>query len=74
MPRLRRDLSGAQPVDTRGNSIGPPVTLPAGAEYVITIRKLKRADDSFEQLWSEIRIGEQLYRVPCRVLEVANAA
>jgi hypothetical protein len=74
MSRLRRDLPAAQPVDSRGNGIGPPVTLFAGAEFVVTIRKLKRADDSFDELWCEIRIGDQLYRVPFRLLEIANAA
>jgi len=74
MPRLMRDLQGAQPVDIRGSSIGPPVTLFTGAEFIITIRKLKKADDSFDELWCEIRIGDQLYRVPFRLLEIANAA
>ncbi len=74
MQRLMRDLPGAQPVDTQGRSIGPPVTLFAGAEFIITIQKLKRADDSFDELWCEIRIGDQLYRVPFRLLEVSNAA
>ena len=74
MPRLIRDLPGAQPVDTCGCGIGPPVTLLAGAEFIITIRKLKRADDSFDELWCEIQAGDQLYRVPLRLLEFANAA
>ncbi len=74
MPRLTRDLAGAQPVDTRGNATGPPVTLNAGADFIITIRKLKRADDSFDEVWCEIRIGDQLYRLPFRLLELANAA
>ncbi len=74
MPRLKRDLPAAQPVDSQGNGIGPPVTLSAGSEFIITIRKLKRADDSFDELWCEIRIGHQLYRVPFRLLEIANAA
>ena len=68
MPRIARDLPGAQPVDSRGAGQGPPVTLPAGAEYIVTIRKLKRADDSFDELWCEIRIGDRLYRVPFRLL------
>ena len=72
MPRLMRDLQGAQPVDARGEAIGPPVTLLAGVEFIITIRKLKRADDSFDELWCEIRIGDQLYRVPLRFLEFAH--
>jgi hypothetical protein len=74
MPRLKRDLQGAQPVDSRGSAIGPPTTLFAGTEFIITIRKLKRADDSFDELWCEIRIDNQLYRVPLRILEIANAA
>jgi hypothetical protein len=74
MPRLLRDLPGAQPVDKRGGGTGPPVTLLAGAEFVITIRKLKRSDDSFEEVWSEIRIGDQLYRVPLRLLDLGHAA
>lgn len=74
MPQLTRDLPGAQPVDTRGNATGAPITLPAGAEFVITIRKLKRADDSFDEVWCEIRMGDQLYRVPHRLLEFVNAA
>lgn len=74
MPRLIRELPGAQPVDSRGSGIGPPVTLPAGAEFIITIRNLRRADDSFDELWCELRIGDQLYRLPLRRLEMANAA
>lgn len=74
MARLTRDLPGAQPVDTRGAGIGSTVTLPAGAEFVITVRKLKRADDTFDEYWSEIRVGDQLYRVPLRLLDFANAA
>jgi len=74
MPRLTRDLAGAQPVDTRGNAIGPRVTLLAGTEFVITIPKLKRADDSFDEFWCEFSVGDQLYRVPLRRLEIANAA
>jgi hypothetical protein len=74
MPRLTRDLPGAEPVDNRGTAIGPPTTLPAGAEYIVTVRKLKRADDSFDEVWSEIRAGDRLYRVPLRILEIAIAA
>ena len=73
MPRLTRDLSGAQPVDQRGSSMGSPVNLPAGAEFIVTIRKLRRSDDSFDELWSEIRVGDQLYRVPLRLLEIGDA-
>lgn len=74
MPRLVRDLTGAQPVDQHGTAVGPPITLPAEAEFVITIRKLKRPSDSFEEMWCEINVGNQLYRVPLRLLETANAA
>jgi hypothetical protein len=74
MPRLIRNLAGAEPVDEHGIAIGPPVTLPAEAEFVVTIRKLKRPSDSFEELWCEIGVGNQLYRVPLRLLETANAA
>lgn len=74
MPRLMRDLPAAQPVDSRGGTVGPPVTLLGGAEFIITIRKLKRSDDSFDELWCEIRIADQLYRVPVRLLEIATAA
>ena len=74
MARLIRDLPGAQPVDKHGMASGPPVVLPAGAEFIITVRKLKRVDDSFDPLWCEIRIGDQLYRVPLRLLDIAKAA
>jgi hypothetical protein len=74
MPRLLRDLAGAEPVDKNGVTTGPTVTLPAGAEFDMLIRKLKRPDEGFEDLWSEIRVGDQLYRVPFRVFEAANAA
>ncbi|HTP34191.1 MAG TPA: hypothetical protein VMJ75_18565 [Candidatus Acidoferrales bacterium] len=74
MPRLMRDLPGAQPVDARGVGVGPPATLPAGTEFVITIQKLRKADDSFDELWCEIRIADRLYRVPLRLLNFANAA
>ncbi len=74
MPRLMRDLAGAEPVDKQSANIGPPVTLPAGTEFVVTIRKLRRPSDSFEEIWCEIRVADQLYRVPLRLLEIANAA
>ncbi len=74
MARLNRDLPGAQPVDKHGMTSGPPVVLRAGVEFVITVRKLKREDDSFDPLWCEIRIADQLYRVPLRLLEITNAA
>jgi hypothetical protein len=72
--RLIRELSGAEPVDQYGNRTNSPVTLPAGTEYTITVRKLKRPSDNFEEYWAEIRVGDQLYRVPLRLLEIANAA
>ena len=71
MPRLIRELAGAEPVDRQGTPLGPAVTLPAEAEYIITIRKLRRPD-SFEDLWCEIGVGNQLYRVPLKLLETAN--
>ncbi len=74
MPRLMRDLPGAQPVDRHGNATAPSVTLHAGAEFVFTIRKLRKADDSFDEFWCEISTGEQLYRVPLRLLDTAIAA
>lgn len=74
MPLLVRQLAGAEPVDQHGNRIGDPITLPAGTEYAIVVRKLKRPSDNFDVYWSEIRIDDRLYRVPLRLLETANAA
>jgi len=74
MPRLLRALAGAEPVDEHGATIGPTVTLPAEMEFDVTIRKLKRPSDSFEEVWCEIVVGKRLYRVPLRQLETANAA
>jgi hypothetical protein len=74
MPRLIRDLVGVEPVDAHGTATGPAVTLPAQAEFIVTIRKMKRPSDSFEEVWCEILVGAQLYRVPLRLLETANAA
>lgn len=74
MSRLSRDLTGAEPVDRHGVSMGPPVTLPAGTEFVTTIRKLNRPSDTFGELWCEIRVADQLYRVPLRLLDAVNAA
>ena len=73
MPQLTRDLVGAQPVDQHGTSTDPPVTLPAGTEFVITVRKLNRPSDSFGEIWCEIRVADQLYRVPLRLLDTAYA-
>jgi hypothetical protein len=74
MPRLTRELVGAEPVDQHGASTGPPVTLPAGTEFAVTVRKLHRPSDSFGEIWSEIRVAERLYRVPLRLLDASNAA
>lgn len=74
MPRLTRELIGAVPVDAHGASIGPPATLPAGTEFAVTVRKLTSPSDSFGEIWSEIRVADQLYRVPLRLLDAANAA
>jgi hypothetical protein len=68
------DLPGAQPVDERGASIGHPIVPPAGSEFIITIRKLKRAGDGFDEPWCEIRSGGQLYRGSLRLLDFANGA
>lgn len=73
MPRLNRNLVGAQPVDEHGASVGPPVTLPAEAEFSVTIRKLRRPDN-FDDLWCEIQVANQLYRVPLRLLETVPPA
>ena len=72
MPRLTRDLAGAEPVDQRGAALGPPVTLAAGLEYSVTVRKLKRPSDEFGELWCEIQVEDQLYRVPLRLFETAH--
>ena len=74
MPRLIRELAGAEPVDEHGAATGPPVTLPAEAEFVITIRKLRRPSHSFDELWCEIRMNNQLYRVPLKLIGNAYAA
>ena len=74
MPRLNRDLVGAEPVDRHGGSTGPAVTLPAGTELLITVRKLNRPSDTFGEIWCEISVGERLYRAPLRLLESAVAA
>jgi hypothetical protein len=74
MRTLIRQLAGAQPVDGNGNATGPSVTLPAGTEFEITIRKLRRPSDDLEELWCEIRVAGQLYRAPLRLFEVASAA
>ena len=74
MPRLVRDLNGAEPVDRDGRIIGPPARLARGSEFRVTIPKLKRSEDSFEEYWCEIQVEGQLYRVALRLLEGAQAA
>jgi len=74
MPRLMKDLPGAEPVNGSGDPAGPPATLPAGAELRITVPKLRRPSEAIEIYWSEIQVNGQLYRVPRRALEVALAA
>jgi hypothetical protein len=74
MPRLLRDLAGAEPVDSHGVAIGPPITLPAEAEFDITIRKMNRPSDSFDEVWCEIAVANKLYRVPLKLLQTANFA
>ncbi len=74
MPRLARDLSGVEPVDRNGNITGPPTRLVRGTEYQITVPKLRRSEDSFEEYWCEIQVAGQLYRVALRMLEAAKAA
>ena len=74
MPRLNRELVGAEPVDRHGATTGPAVTLAAGTEFVITVRKLNRPSDTFGEIWSEISVADRLYRVPLRLLEAALAA
>ena len=74
MPRLARNLSGVEPVDRNGNITGPPTRLVRGTEYQITVPKLRRSEDSFEEYWCEIQVVGQLYRVSLRMLEAAKAA
>jgi hypothetical protein len=71
MPLLNHEVTGAEPVDPHGNCTGPPVTIPPGTEYSVTVPKLKRPSDSFDEYWSEIRVGNQLYRIPLKLLEDA---
>lgn len=74
MPRLAGDLTGVEPVDRNGNITGPPTRLARGSEFQITVPKLRRSEDSFEEYWCEIQVAGQLYRVPLRMLEGAKAA
>ena len=74
MARLSKDLPGAEPVDQGGTPSGPPVTLHAGTEYQLTIAKLRRPSDDIEAIWCELRVGDQLYRVPRRNFDIAAAA
>ncbi len=74
MERLSRDLSGAEPVNKFGVPTGPPATLHAGTEFVITVPKLRRPSDDIETFWCEFQVGDQLYRVPRRNLDLALLA
>jgi hypothetical protein len=74
MPRLIKDLPGAEPVNGLGAPSGPTTTLHTGAELCITVPKLRRPSETNEIYWSEIRVEGQLYRVPRRALEKALAA
>ena len=74
MPRLLRDLAGAEPVDQSGSSIGATVTLRAGTEFTINVGKLKRPSDDLETWWCEIQVDTDLYRLPLRSLDRAKAA
>jgi len=74
MPRLARDLNGVEPVDGNGNITGPRTRLQSGCEFRVTIPKLRRPEDSFEEYWSEIQVAGQLYRVPLKTLESAGTA
>ncbi len=73
MPHLMKALPGAEPVNDFGTPAGPSATLPAGAEFRITVPKLRRPSETIEILWSEIQVNGQLYRVPLRALETALA-
>ena len=74
MPRLARDLTGVEPVNRYGNITGPPTRLLRGSEFQISIAKLKRPEDSFDEYWCEIQVEGQLYRVALRSLDGAKAA
>jgi len=74
MPRLNKNLPGAEPVDGLGAPTGPPATLNAGTELCITVPMLRRPSDSFEVYWSEIEVEGKLYRVPRKALQTALAA
>ena len=73
MPRLLKDLPGAEPVNSFGAPAGPPQTLRAGVEFQITVQKLRRPSE-IEVFWSEILVHGQLYRVRKRALETSQAA
>ena len=74
MPRLSKDLVGAEPVDRGGQIVGPTQRIAVGASYEITIPKLKGPADGFDEYWCEIRVEGQLYRVSLRALEMARVA
>jgi len=71
MVRLIKDLPGAEPVDRFGAATGSRATLNAGTEFVITIAKLRHPSDDMAVFWCEVKVGEQLYRVPLKSLETA---
>ena len=73
MPTLARDLIGVEPVDRNGNITGPPTRLVRGSEYRITIPKLRRPEEAFEEYWCELQVADQLYRVPLKMLQGAQA-
>jgi hypothetical protein len=74
MPRLIKNLQGAEPVNSFGAPTGPPATLQAGTELRITVPMLRRPGEDIEIYCSEIQVNGQLYRVPRRALEIALAA
>ena len=71
MPRLIKDLPGAEPVSGSGTPDGPAATLPAGTEILITVAMLHRPGENLEIYWSEIEAGGRLYRVTRRALDRA---
>ncbi len=74
MPRLIKNLPGAEPVNGSGAPTGPPALLQAGVELRITVPLLRRPSENIEIYWSEIQVEGQLYRVPRRALQAALAA
>ncbi len=74
MPKLAKDLEGAEPVDEHGQITGPPTRLARGSEFRVTIPKLKRPAEGFDEYWCEIEAAGRLYRVALRSLGGAKAA